>query len=126
VEKFFFCSITTYIWAALTSDCIFKLLRIPGIDSWVPETLTNSALFGRYDNPIPYWFLAPIDCFKILALNSSAIIYELMKTQPEETLKLKVVSLFFTKKTGRWGEPCLAGDQVLETRDCQPGCIQNI
>ncbi len=22
---------------------------------------------GRYDNPIPTWFLAPIDCFKIPA-----------------------------------------------------------
>ncbi len=29
---------------------------------------TNSYLAGRYDNPIPTRFLAPIDCFKIPAL----------------------------------------------------------
>jgi hypothetical protein len=26
------------------------------------------SLLGRYDNPIPPWFLAPIDCLKIPAL----------------------------------------------------------
>ncbi len=26
------------------------------------------SLAGRYDNPIPTWFLAPIDCLKIPAL----------------------------------------------------------
>ncbi len=41
---------------------IFKLLRRPGIDS---DSLCRLA--GRYDNPIPTRFLAPIDCSKIPA-----------------------------------------------------------
>jgi hypothetical protein len=41
-------------------DGIFKLLRIPGIDSASPCSLA-----GRYNNPIPTRFLAPIDCSKI-------------------------------------------------------------
>jgi hypothetical protein len=32
------------------------------------------SLAGRYDNPIPTWFLAPIDCLKIPALFESSII----------------------------------------------------
>ncbi len=48
---------------------------------------------------------------------SSAVIYELLKTQADETRsKLKIVSL-----NGKVGQACLAGDQVLETGDCQPG-----
>ncbi len=39
---------------------IFKLLGSPGIDS---ASLCNLA--GRYNNPIPIWFLAPIDCSKL-------------------------------------------------------------
>jgi hypothetical protein len=30
------------------------------------------SLEGRYDSPIPTWFLAPIDCLKILAQVSSS------------------------------------------------------
>jgi hypothetical protein len=37
---------------------IFKLLRSPGIDS-----ASLCSLAGRYANPIPTQFLAPIDCF---------------------------------------------------------------
>jgi hypothetical protein len=39
-----------------------KLLRSPEIDS------SLCSLAGRYDNPIPTHFLAPIDCSKIPAL----------------------------------------------------------
>jgi hypothetical protein len=28
---------------------------------------TVCSLMGRYDNPIPTWFLAPVDCLKIPA-----------------------------------------------------------
>jgi hypothetical protein len=48
---------------------IFKLLWSPGIDSreWIPPAYVLCSLVGRYDNPIPTWFLAPIDCLKLLA-----------------------------------------------------------
>ena len=44
-------------------DCIFKLLRSSGIDSG-----SLCSLAGRYDNPMPTRFLAPIDWSKIPAL----------------------------------------------------------
>ncbi len=44
----------------------FKLLRSPGIDF-----ASLFSLAGRYGNPIPTRFLAPIDCYKITALWSS-------------------------------------------------------
>jgi len=44
---------------------IFKLLWNPGIDS-----ASLCSLAGRYDNPIPTHFLAPVDCSKIPALIS--------------------------------------------------------
>ncbi len=46
----------------------FKRLWSPGIDSkeWIPPAYLRS-LAGRYDNPIPFRFLAPIDCLKIPA-----------------------------------------------------------
>ena len=47
----------------LSRDGNFKLLRISGIDS---ASLRSQA--GRYDNPIPTRFLAPIDSLKIPAL----------------------------------------------------------
>ncbi len=51
---------------------IFKRLWSPGIESkeWIPP-----AYVTRYDNPIPIWFLAPIDCLKIPALSSSFCLY---------------------------------------------------
>ncbi len=45
-----------------TETVIFKLLRSPGINS---ASLCNPA--GRYDNPTPTRFLAPIDSSKIPA-----------------------------------------------------------
>ncbi len=47
---------------------IFKLLRSPRIDSKepIPPDCVCS-LAGRYDNPIPTRFLAPIDSLKIPA-----------------------------------------------------------
>jgi hypothetical protein len=42
--------------------------RFQGIKS---ASLCNRA--SRYDNPIPTWFIAPIDCLKIPALNSDPI-----------------------------------------------------
>ncbi len=42
---------------------IFKLLRSPGIDY---ASLRSVA--GRYDKPIPTWFLSPIHCKKELAI----------------------------------------------------------
>jgi hypothetical protein len=49
---------------------IFKLLRSPGIDSmeYLPPAYVCS-LAGRYGNPIPSRFLAPIDRSKIPAQN---------------------------------------------------------
>jgi hypothetical protein len=47
-----------------TEARIFKRLWSPGIDS-----AANVCLGGRYDNPIPPRFLAPIDCLKIPALH---------------------------------------------------------
>ncbi len=44
-------------------DCIFTFLRSPRIDSAI-----LCSMAGRYDNPNPIRFLAPIDCYKILAL----------------------------------------------------------
>jgi hypothetical protein len=41
---------------------IFKLLRSLGINS-----VCSCSLAGRYNNPIPTRFLAPIDCLKIPA-----------------------------------------------------------
>ncbi len=48
---------------------IFKRLWSPGINSkeWI-NSASLCSLAGRYDNPIPPRFLAPIDCLKIPAL----------------------------------------------------------
>jgi hypothetical protein len=40
---------------------------IPGIDS--KESIPPGILASRYDNHIPTWFLVPIDCSKIPALD---------------------------------------------------------
>ena len=52
---------------------IFKHLWSPGIDSkeWIPLC----SLAGRYDNPIPPRFLAPIDSLKIPAHRSTCTSY---------------------------------------------------
>jgi hypothetical protein len=75
------------------SDQICKLLRSLGIDSkesippayvaWRAGTTTLfllgidpaslCSMAGRYDNPIPTRFLAPIDCSKIPALSSNSV-----------------------------------------------------
>ncbi len=50
---------------------IFELLRSLGIDtnkSIPPDYICSLAV--RYDNPLPSWFLAPIDCSKIPVLGS--------------------------------------------------------
>jgi hypothetical protein len=47
---------------------IFTSLRSPGIDS---TSLCSQA--GRYDNPIPSRFLAPIDCSKIPAQSCNRV-----------------------------------------------------
>jgi hypothetical protein len=49
-------------------DGIFKLLKVSR--NWfqvIDSAGLNSSLAGRYDNPIPTRFLAPIDCSKIPA-----------------------------------------------------------
>ena len=51
---------------------IFKRLRSPGIDSKV-NSASLCSLAGRYDNPIPVRFLAPIDCLKIPAQFSEQV-----------------------------------------------------
>jgi hypothetical protein len=37
------------------------------VDSYERELYSVCSLAGRYDNPIPPWFLAPIDFLKIPA-----------------------------------------------------------
>jgi hypothetical protein len=54
------------VQAGLTRARIFKRLRSPGIDS-----ASLCSLAGRYDNPIPSRFLAPMCCSKIPALSPS-------------------------------------------------------
>jgi hypothetical protein len=44
----------------------FRLLR--SLDSKESIPTAYVAWYGRYGNPIPTWFLAPIDCLKILVL----------------------------------------------------------
>ncbi len=48
---------------------IFKLFRSPIIDSNGTDSAKLRSLAGRYDNPIPSRFLAPINCLKIPALS---------------------------------------------------------
>jgi hypothetical protein len=40
---------------------LYVMLRFVAVTS-------RNRLAGRYDNPIPTWFLAPLDCYKIPAL----------------------------------------------------------
>ncbi len=54
---------------SLAGARIFKLLRSPRIDSKEPIPPGRVALAGRYDNPVPTRFLAPVDCKK----NSSTV-----------------------------------------------------
>ncbi len=55
------------------SDGIFKLLRSPGINFKESILLVYvCSLAGRYDNPIPIRFLAPIDSSKIPSLATLA------------------------------------------------------
>ncbi len=80
-EKIFFCMLIRrepFTWCschnlrglswALSPN--FKLLRSPGIDSneSIPPAYAVCSLAGRYDNPIPTRFLAPIELLKIPAL----------------------------------------------------------
>ncbi len=59
----------TIIFVLFTSRArIFKLLGSPGIESKGNDSASLCSLAGRYDNPIPTQFLAPIDCSKIPAL----------------------------------------------------------
>ncbi len=58
----------SWIWAR-----IFKLLRSPGIDSNKPIPPAYVTLARRCNNPIPTWFLAPIECLKIPALMAQPI-----------------------------------------------------
>jgi hypothetical protein len=51
-------------------DGIFKLLRRAGIDS-----ASLYSLAGRYDNPIPTRFLAPVECSKIPAQLSPSFLF---------------------------------------------------
>jgi hypothetical protein len=51
---------------------IFKLLRSLGID--LASLICNQA--GRYDNPIPTWFLAIIGLFENLSNRPSNIIFK--------------------------------------------------
>ncbi len=53
-----------------TGAGILKLLRSPGIDS-----ASLCSLAGRYDNPIPNRFLAPIDCYKTQAQHTICTIF---------------------------------------------------
>ncbi len=64
--------------AYVASARICKRLRSPGIDSkesiapcwnWFLGSLKPFKNSGRYDNPIPTRFLAPLDCLKIPALS---------------------------------------------------------
>jgi hypothetical protein len=50
----------------ITSCSEAVYLRSPGIES--DCLCTYCSLAGRYDNPIPTRFLAPIDCSKLVAL----------------------------------------------------------
>ena len=56
-------------FADLLQSPSFKLLWSPGIESKesIPPAYVAWRVAGRYDNPIPTRFLAPIDCFKKLA-----------------------------------------------------------
>ncbi len=54
-------------WTKSYRDKIFKLLRIPGIDSKESISPAYVSLAGQNDKPIPTRFLAPIDCLKIPA-----------------------------------------------------------
>ncbi len=55
------------IWESVR---IFKLLRSPRIDfkEPIPPGCIAISLAGRYDDPIPTQFLAPIDCLKVPTL----------------------------------------------------------
>ncbi len=52
---------TNWIEVKRTEAVFLKFLRSPGIDSkeLIPPAY---ALAGLYNNPIPTWFLAPLDC----------------------------------------------------------------
>jgi hypothetical protein len=54
---------TNWIEVKRTEAVFLKLLWSPGIDSkeLIPPAY---ALAGLYNNPIPAWFLAPLDCSK--------------------------------------------------------------
>jgi hypothetical protein len=54
---------TNWIEVKRTKAVFLKLLWSPGIDSkeLIPPAY---ALTGLYNNPIPAWFLAPLDCSK--------------------------------------------------------------
>jgi hypothetical protein len=57
---------TNWIKGKRTESVFLKLLWSSGIDS--KELIPPSyALADRYNNPIPAWFLAPIDCSKVPA-----------------------------------------------------------
>ncbi len=65
------------LWAVLDSSVlhqsrarIFKTFMEPRNRSQWMNSTSLCSLAGRYDNPIPTRFLAPIDCLKIPALSS--------------------------------------------------------
>ncbi len=61
-----------FLYPFVLKSQIFKLLRSLGIDS--KESISPAYLAaGRYDNPVPTRFLAPIDRLKIPAQNSASL-----------------------------------------------------
>ncbi len=62
-------------------------------------------LAGRYDNPIPTWFLAPIDCLKILAQYTCRSIFHfgVIEFFESENEKIKIEEHTFPlRATGAW------------------------
>ncbi len=53
----------------LGSNPELVFLNVKGAQESIPEIDPASlrSLADRYDNPTPNWFLAPMDCLKILA-----------------------------------------------------------
>jgi hypothetical protein len=71
VSFHFFEDATTARWKNLHLSQNFLTLKEPKNRFQGTNSARLCSLAGRYDNPIPTRFLAPIDCLKIPALNAS-------------------------------------------------------
>jgi hypothetical protein len=80
-------------WTDILKQAVF--LNFYGAQKSIPRNRCLCSVTGRYENPIPIWFLAPVDCSKIPAqLTEQYLVLVNFFTRSKQ----KLLYLFFFQK----------------------------